>query len=292
MNYDKKGFLLFAFNTAEIDYIKMAYCCAISIKTHLKNNHVTLVTDQSSIDWLKKSISYNKDIFDNIIFKSSQSKDNIRTHYDSPWTKFKSQFQNKNRSSAYEFSPYEETILLDVDYLIMCNQLDSIWDNKKDFLINKKATNLRNNKFHPKNIRLSPDGIPMYWATLVYFKKSKISKILFDLTLFIKDNYTFYKHLYKFPGSLYRNDYVFSIAVHILNGFIESDERSFPIDTIKSMDQKDDIVEINKDDITFLSHDPDEPWKDILVKLQNFDVHIMNKRALLRHSDTIIKNFK
>jgi hypothetical protein len=287
----KKGFLLIAFNNDEIDYIKMAISCALSIKSHLKYNHITLVTE--STNWLYQILSIDevKQIFDNIIIVDPPDQKNIRTHYDSPYTKFKAPFLNNKRSSAYEISPYEETILLDVDYLVMSDSLDLVWGCEDDFLINKDATSLRNKKFHEKEIRLSKDGIPMYWATLIYFKKSELAKRIFDLTNFIKDNYLFYKHLYKFPGHLFRNDYVFSIAIHIISGFINSNINSFPIPTIKTMDQKDDIVEINEDDILFLSHDTKQPWINHLVKLQNVDVHIMNKRSFLRQYEQIIKIF-
>lgn len=286
----KKGFLLIAFITPQIDYIKMAYCCALSIKSHLENNHVSLITDKSSYNWLKKSLP-NYKIFDNIIIEPTPPQDNIRTFYDSPWSKFQSQFQNQNRSTAYELSPYEETILLDVDYLIMSNQLDLVWENKEDLLINKSAVNLRNEKFHKKNIRLSDDGIPMYWATLIYFKKCEMVKIFFDLTIFIRDNYSFYKYLYNFPGNLYRNDYIFSMAMHIMNGFNETDINSFPIKSITTMDQVDDIVEVNKDSILFLSNDTKQNWINTLVNLKNTDVHILNKRAFIRHSDKLIELF-
>ena len=287
----KRGFLLIAFNNSEMDYIKMACCCALTIKSHLKYNHITLVTE--STNWLKKILSDKEieKIFDNIIIVDIPNQKNIRTHYDSPWTKFKAPFLNNKRANAYEISPYEETILLDVDYLVMDNMFDLVWDNTEDFLINKNAINLRNKKFHEKEIRLSESGIPMYWATIIYFKKSELAKRIFDLTIFIKDNYLFYKHLYKFPGSLFRNDYVFSIAIHIISGFVNSNIKSFPISTIKTMDQKDDIVEVNKDDILFLSHDPKKPWINHLVKLDKTDVHVLNKRSLLRQYEKMIKTF-
>ena len=288
----KRGFLLFAFNNNEIDYIKMACCCALSIKSHLKYNHITLVTD-NSIEWVEKILSKEtiNNSFDNIIIVDSPNQNNIRTHFDSPWSKFKAPFINKNRSTAYEISPYEETILLDVDYLVMSDSLDMVWNNSEDFLINKNAVSLRNEKFHDKEVKLSKDGIPMYWATLIYFKKSELAKRIFDLTTFIKDNYSFYKQLYKFPGKLFRNDYVFSIAVHIISGFINKGIKSFPQPVIKTMDQKDDIVEIKKNYIIFLNHNPKEPWINNLVKFENIDVHIMNKRSFLRHSDTMIETF-
>lgn len=290
----KKGFLLLAFNNTELDYTKMACCCALSIKSHLEYNHTTLVTDENSANWMTKSLSQDviDKAFDKIKITTHPPKSNERNHYDSPWTKFKTPFLNLNRSNAYDFSPYEETILIDVDYLIMSNSLDLVWGIEEDLLINKDASTLRHEKFHAKNIRLHKAGINMYWATLIYFKKTKLTEILFNLTEFIKDNYSFYKHLYKFPGRLYRNDYSFSIAIHILNGFLENNNiKSFPIPTLKTMDQKDDIVEVSKDNILFLCHDPKKQWDNILVNLKNADVHIMNKRSFIRHSDSLIESF-
>ena len=291
MKKNKRGFLLIAFNNNEIDYIKMACCCAISIKSHLEHNHITLVTE--STDWLEQILSKKtiKDIFDNIIIVDPPIQKNIRIHYDSPWTKFKAPFLNNKRANAYEMSPYEETILLDVDYLVMSNSLDLVWNNTEDFLINKDAVNLRNKKFHSKEIRLSQDGIPMYWATLIYFKKSELAKRIFDLTIFIKQHYLFYKQLYKFPGSVFRNDYVFSIAIHIISGFVENNIKSFPNGTIKTMDQKDDIVKIGDDNILFLSHDQKKPWINNLINFQQLDVHMMNKRSFLRQADKMIEDF-
>lgn len=294
MNDYKKGFLLLAFNNIELDYTKMALCCALSIKNHLIINHITLITDKNSMDWLNQSIdsSIIKKAFDNIQIIDQPIESNNRRHYDSPWTKFKAPFLNSTRSSAYDFSPYEETILIDVDYLIMSNSLDLVWGNKEDLLINKDASTLRYEKFSSNEIKLNKSGISMYWATLIYFKKTELSNLLFNMIDFIKDHYLFYKHLYKFPGSLYRNDYSFSIAIHILNGFLETDNiKSFPISTIKTMDQKDDIVEVGKDNILFLNHNPKKYWENILVNLKNIDVHIMNKRAFIRHSDSLIKAF-
>jgi len=290
----QKGFLLLAFNNIELDYVKMACCCALSIKSHLEHNHVSLVTDQNSLEWTEKSLG--RDIidqaFDYIQIKPHPKQSNKRLHYDSPWTKFQAPFLNSNRTSAYEYSPYEETILIDVDYLIMSNSLDLVWGNNEELLINKNASTLTHEKFHSKNIRLNKAGINMYWATLIYFKKTKTTEMLFNLTEFIKENYLFYKHLYKFPGRLYRNDYSFSIALHILSGFLESNNfKSFPNSTIKTMDQKDNIVEVEKDSILFLSHNSKKHWENLLVRLKNIDVHMMNKRSFIRHIDSLIKSF-
>ena len=55
------------------------------------------------------------------------------------------------------------------------------------------------------------------------------------------------------------------------------------------MSDKDDIVEMNKNNIVFLAHKIDEPWINTLTNIKNTDVHLLNKRAFIRHADDYIK---
>ena len=88
----------------------------------------------------------------------------------------------------------------------------------------------------------------------------------------------------------YRNDFSFSIAVHIMNGYIQSGIKPFIEDTILTSYQKDCIADIiNSNEILFLSHNVDEPWKNTLVNIKDMNVHIMNKKELLRLSDKFIE---
>ena len=141
----KKGFLLHAFQSNQIDYIKLAVCCALSIKTNLKHNNVTLLTDKNYNAYLRKSIPeeiINK-AFDRIILSKEKFLTSKRTHHDSPWTTFKADFNNKNRSLSYYYTQYDETILLDTDYIVMNDSFDYIWENNDDILINKKVIDLK-----------------------------------------------------------------------------------------------------------------------------------------------------
>src|SRR5690606_27214653 len=98
-----------------------------------------------------------------------------------------------------------------------------------------KAITLEHKAPSDHEVRLDKMGIPMYWATMVYFQKTERAKLLFDLVAHIKEKYDYYQFVYEFPGKLFRNDYAFSIAVHMLNGFLENDEfKNFPVDTILS----------------------------------------------------------
>jgi len=124
----------------------------------------------------------------------------------------------------------------------------------------------------------------MWWSTVVYFDKSPESKLFFDLWAHIADNYNYYQFLYNFPLGLFRTDYCVSIAAHILDGMTAGDYVSnFGNAIMQNLGQKDDIVKINTvTDWACLAYDTRENWKNIVVRHDKYDVHVMNKRALDR----------
>jgi len=295
MKKNKKGYLLHAFGSkrvSNLNYGKLAVCCALSIKTNLKHNHVTIVMDEETKKWVTTSVS--KDVlntaFDNIVVSKEKFPSKKRTHFDSPWFTFKAEFNNQNRVLSYQYSPYDETILIDSDYILMNNNFDDIWGCDEDLLINHKTVDLKSKEFGIEDQRISNHGIPLYWATAVYFRKSPFAEVFFNLLDYIREEYDFFQFLYGFKSGLYRNDFAFSIAVHIFNGFITHGIKSLPNDTMISSYQKDGIAEVlNANEIIFISHNTDEPWKTTLVNMKDTNVHIMNKRELLRVSNKFIK---
>ena len=248
--------------------------------------------DEWTEDKLKSSVHSTviDTAFDNIIISKEKFKSKKRKHFDSPWYSFTSLFNNQNRILSYQYTPYDETILIDTDYIIMNDNLDSIWGNSEPLLMNRKALNLHCKPFGSiEEKRLSQYGIPMYWATLVYFQKTEYTKIFFDLLDYIRKEYNFFQFLYGFNGNYFRNDFVFSIAAHMLNGFYKDGVRSFPEDYILTEHQKDSIAKIKKhNEIIFLANHIKEPWKNTLVNIKEMNVHIMNKKDFISKSEQFI----
>lgn len=291
---DKRGYLLFAFGNKQLDYGKLAVCCALSIKTNLKHNHTTVILDQGTKKWLDLTIPKQviNSAFDRIIISEEKFLSGERRHYDSPWFTFKSEFNNQNRVLTYDYSPYNETILIDVDYLVMNNSFDGIWDTKEELLINHKVVDLQNKPLNSiTDRRLSKYGIPLYWATVVYFKKTPFTKIFFELVKYIREEYNFFQFLYGFNKGFYRNDFSFSIAAHILGGYKTGGVASLPEDKLIISLQRDGIAEVlDSKEIIFLSHNQDREWENTLVNMKDLNVHVMNKREILRVSDKFIKS--
>jgi len=280
-----EGICFFAYNNSQIDYISLANLAASYTKKYL-DKPVCLLTDEGGWEWAQESISKKRlyKSFDDVVITTDAMKPNQREHHDSPYTKFKAQFNNSNKHKVFEYSPYDKTLLLDIDYIVKTDFLKNVFESKQHISMFNQAINLRNDKPHQNEQFLFAGGIPMWWSTVVYFDKSPQSKLFFDLWAHVADNYDFYQFLYNFPGKLFRTDYCVSIAVHILNGMNSGDYvDNFSNSVMQNLSQKDDIVEIkDMDDWIVLANDKAEHWKDLIVRHNNYDVHVMNKRALGR----------
>ena len=290
---EKQGVCFFVYNNNQLDYVDLLMLAARYVKEYLKLP-VCMITDNGTYNWMLESQS-ESDIdtyIDYIKITNDQFKDNPRTHRDSPWSEFTAQFQNSNKHKIWEYSPFEQTLLMDTDYIVKNDFLLQSFNNPGVSMYNN-AVSTRNDPPHRNEVLLYPSGIKMWWSTVVYFDRSEFSKMFFDLWDHVADNYEFYQFLYNFPGGLFRTDYCVSIAVHILNGM----EESTTIDNFDDMpmhyiSQDDDIIDINnKQDWICLGCDQKENWKNLLIKHSNLDLHVMNKRALLRMKPKIMEAF-
>ena len=285
-----RGFLVHAYNNTEIDYGLMAICSCLLIKKHLKINTTAVATSQDTLDWMLKTHGSTivEQAFDHVILTDIDRDVSDRTFYDTRYSKKLAPYYNTNRADSVDLSPFEETILIDSDYLVLDNSLDCVWGSTEDILVNKSVRDLN----HVKDLggfdkRFNDMSIPLYWATAMYFKKTDRSSCLFGLMKFIKHNYKYYENLYKFsPSGYFRNDYALSIAIHMMNANLESDTvKSLPINQLMFANENDDIVAFNNGNVFFVS----EPTQgDFKLHKVNTNVHVMNKWAIGRVAQGII----
>lgn len=283
---EQRGVCFFAYNNDQLDYVKMALTAGKYVKKNLQLP-VCLITDEGSEEWLKQSQTKKliNEVFDYIVITNDTMKQNNRRHYDSPWAEFTAQFNNSNKHKIYQYSPFEQTLLLDIDYIVKTDVLLKYFDAEQPVCMFDNALTVRNELPDDRERFLYDAGIKLWWSTVVYFDRSDFSKLFFDTWAHVAENYEFYQYLYNFPSKLFRTDYCVSIAVHILGGMQDHQTGigNFDGTPLVNMSQKDDIVETQGvNDWVLMAHDAREEWKNILTKVGKQDIHVMNKRAFDR----------
>lgn len=202
-----RGVVLFAHNSDTTDYFSMANYTAGRIKRYL-GLPSTVITDTNSI-----TVSNHE--FDKVI-TTTPDLTNFRK---------KSVWINKGRYAAYQHSPYDETILLDSDYMVNSQTLLKTFDLPTDFACHRRTRYVFENL---KGERLSPAGIQSLWATVVMFRRTSRVEQIFSLMKMIQENYQHYSDLYRFLPFMFRNDYALTIALNTVNGHIERSEDYIP----------------------------------------------------------------
>ena len=174
MTTPSKGILIFAHNNEEIDYLKLATINAYYIKENLGIDNITVVTNQYSYDYNLDEMGYDfiHNAISNIVIttKDKAFKNiNRRSYKDTSHKSTSLPFYNIDRCDAYDLSPYDETILIDADYLVMSDVLNQCWGHDNELMMNWNYEDIMSERNDDSLKRLSPVGITMYWATVVYF---------------------------------------------------------------------------------------------------------------------------
>lgn len=265
-----KGVVLYALNNSEIEYTLLAEDNAKRISQFL-NVPVSIITDSASA--IKDST-----VFDKIIEISSNNSYYSRSFRDGDIVK-KDVWKNSHRDSIFNLSPYENTLVVDVDYVINSKVLNYCWDQPSDFLIYKKSHDLASWRYADIPKYVSQYSIPFYWATVFFFRKNKENEIFFNLVSHIKENWRYYNFTYQLSSSNFRNDFAFSIAIHIMNGMKEgSFAKEFPGTMFYTLDRDVLLKEQNNKFLFLLKKEN----RFVPAKVSNIDIHIMNKYSLIR----------
>ena len=176
-----QGFLIFAQNNSTDDYVKQAYLCALS-GTYSGNSNFTLITDKPV------PLEY-KLVFDNVIIMDN---DDAK---DSEW-------KVENRYKAFDLSPYDETIVLDSDVLILDKINWSLFEDYRIYFTQNPVT-YRGKPVTTEYYRkaFKQNMLPDIYTGMYYFKKCKQAAQFFALLEVVieewKDFYDIYCEDYK-----------------------------------------------------------------------------------------------
>jgi hypothetical protein len=246
-----RGIIAFARNTETTDYVSIAKktLCIASKTLNLPHMLITNVDDESFVNH----------------------------RFDVDQQKFV-EWRNYGRHLVYELSPYDETIVIDADYLLLDKNINSLFDIEWDYILQRNS--------HALTVewdqKMGQFSLPYVWATIFAFRKTKKSEIFFKLIDRIFNNYKYYRNLFNIQERNYRNDYAFAMADIILNGYSVS---TFGISgSMLSIDQPINSIKI-KDNSLIVKDD----HKSYVVPKTN--LHIMSKKYLQSEDfDNLIKS--
>jgi hypothetical protein len=243
-----RGILAFAYNTPTTNYEEIAHqtLTVASRRLDLPYTLITEATVPCAVD---------------------------NTRYDIDLEQFV-QWRNQGRYLAYELSPYNETIVIDVDYLILDQNLLEIFKQPWDYLLQRNSHALTQS--WPTT--MGPNSLPYIWATVFAFRKTARAKQFFNLVERIQKNYGYYRLLFNMQERNYRNDYAFAVADTILNGYVIG-TNSIP-GSMLAIDQSIDSIQIKNNQ--FVIKDSNRAY---VVPRTN--LHIMSKAYL--QSDNFIQ---
>lgn len=280
-----RGIAVFAHNNEAIDYATLAFCSLALAKRHLRVE-TALLADTDTISRLIGRFPPNVFgwVVDHIIEIMAGNTANRRRYGLRP-----AMYRNTTRVGAYDLTPFDETLLIDSDYLMLDGSLRYVWDSSAPILMNKTAISVMDFKPAHGYARIDPLSIDMFWATVVYFRRGDEARRLFDIVNHVQKHYQYYALLYRFDPNQFRNDFAFSIAAHLLNGEIGSPYSvgHLPVPHILTCFEPSGLHEvIDSSRMIFAAANADKRYTPVRVES---NVHCMNKSSILAHADEIVR---
>ena len=189
------------------------------------------------------------------------------------------QWINKGRYQAYEFSPYDETLLLDTDYMVNSNKLLKTFEMPTDFCCHDTTSFLMNPEAAQEV--LSVYSFKTLWATVVMFKKSNRTKQIFECLEMVQKNYDHYANIHSFIGGVYRNDYALTLALRIANGHSSLNSDIVPWNLVH-VGKNTSVYKNSNDEFNTEYTVMFDNWKRGKIRkeyctIKDTDFHVMNK---------------
>ena len=167
-----KGFVVLAQNTEEDDYVKQAYALALSIHATQSETAISIITNDNVPEEYQE-------VFDQII--------------PIPWAdNVDSRYLAEHRWKIYHVTPYDETIVLDTDMLMLEDINDWWWYcQDHDLLFCTQALNYKGDIIEDSIYRKTfiANNLPSPYFALHYFKKSEQAEYFYKVLEFVVNNW-------------------------------------------------------------------------------------------------------
>lgn len=261
-----RGVLIYAFNNGLIDYFRQAVWCADRVN-HYLNLPVTIVTDDDSMA--------NRQTQHNVVL--TQADCGGSRVFNPSADSNANQWFNGNRFQSWDLSPYQETLVLDSDYVVCSDQLLRLFDCGMTVTAMKNVYDVTDrNGFDPYQWISNRRGLHHYWATVIYFSRDQLSQDFFSMMDMIKKNYRHYSELYGFTMHPFRNDFAASVALTAIYGHDTDAVPEIPWNMANVFSDV-EIGQINHDTFDFYYTYGKDHKK---TRISGQDFHFMNKLGL------------
>ncbi len=246
-----RGTLLFAFDNELVQYTQIAIHNKRRIEKHYKHE-VVIVSD--------------KKVDDTTLIVDSEIAASNSRHYRELGS---ASFKNTSRCNALDLTPFDETILLDVDYFVNTPTINKIWSGEC-LKMSKSAFDIVGKSLPKDVLTISEDSLKMYWATIVCFNKDTLSQEFFKNWKELVENYSLYKKLFSLPNQL-RNDFAVTLALYKTLDYTQNSLVDLPVSIPTAFENTNVDVRSNSFNVFLTSQSSVSIFSDL---------HIINKRSL------------
>lgn len=175
---EQQGFVTFAQNTDEVDYLNLAYLQALNIKATQKNNLYAVIVDAATKEKINES---HRHVFDFIIDLPVDE-----NQPDSNW-------KLANERFVFWLTPFKETIKLESD-LLFTRSVDHWWTalRMKNICFSSGCKDYTGKQSRVKQYRemFGDNHLPDVYNGLMYFRYSKETMDFFALADTVYNNWS------------------------------------------------------------------------------------------------------
>jgi hypothetical protein len=201
----QQGFLTIAQNTADVDYLRLAYVQAMSIKLTMPGSQYAVIVDEETLSTVTDS---HKKVFDHII---TLPQDHAKVD---TW-------KLANEWQVFSLTPFKETIKLESD-ILFTRSIDHWWTafRLQDVCLSHGCRTYQQRESFIRKYRQVFDAnrLPDVYNGLMYWRYSETSKRFFELARQIFENWADVRAELKNCEDAYpTTDVVYAVAAKIMD---------------------------------------------------------------------------
>lgn len=178
MNKNGRGFLTFAENTEDCDYLRLAYLQALNIKClHPKEQYAVIINKETE----KAITTKHKEVFDHIIV--------VQNDYNN----LNSKWRLANESQVFDLTPFKETMKIESDLLFTQN-INHWWNSLRlrDVVLSSGCMTYKQQIAKSRHYRefFDVNQLPDVYNGMMYFRFSQTAYNFFELAKQLQKNWS------------------------------------------------------------------------------------------------------